>query len=99
MVREGESHAEDDKRKREEIEARNRADSLVYSTEKVLHENRDKLSDSDVKSGEAAIAACKKALNGTDIGAINRATGALMQASHKAAEAMYQSGSQAGARQ
>src|SRR5207248_1426561 len=49
MVREAESHADEDKRKREEIEARNRADSLVYQTEKVLHENRDKLSDSDAK--------------------------------------------------
>ncbi|PYR87060.1 MAG: molecular chaperone DnaK [Acidobacteria bacterium] len=96
MVGEAESHAEDDKRKREEIEARNRADSLVYSTEKVLRENRDKLSDSDVKSVEAAIADCKKALDGTDIDAINRAADALMQASHKVAEAMYKSGSQAG---
>ena len=96
MVGEAESHAEDDKRKREEIEARNRADSLVYSTEKVLRENRDKLSDSDVKSVEAAMADCKKALDGTDIDAINRAADALMQASHKVAEAMYKSGSQAG---
>src|SRR5437867_3807964 len=96
MVREADSHAEEDKRKREEIEARNRADSLVYSTEKVLRENPDKLSDSDVKSVEAAIADCKKALDGTDIDAINRATDALMQASHKVAEAMYKSGSQAG---
>ena len=96
MVREAESHAEDDKRKREEIEARNRADSLVYSTEKVLRENRDKLADSDAKSVEAAIADCKKALDGTDIDAINRAADALMQASHKVAEAMYKSGSQAG---
>ena len=96
MVREADSHAEEDKRKREEIEARNRADSLVYSTEKVLRENRDKLSDSDVKSVEAAIADCKKALDGTDIDAINRAADALMQASHKVAEAMYKSGSQAG---
>jgi len=96
MVREADSHAEEDKRKREEIEARNRADSLVYSTEKVLRENRDKLSDSDVKSVEAAMADCKKALDGTDIDAINRAADALMQASHKMAEAMYKSGSQAG---
>src|SRR5881396_1203358 len=96
MVREAESHAEEDRRKREEIEARNRADSLVYSTEKVLRENRDKLSDSDVKSVEAAIADCKKALDGTDIDAINRAADALMQASHKVAEAMYKSGSQTG---
>src|SRR5881409_2854100 len=96
MVREAESHADEDKRKHEEIEARNRADSLVYQTEKVLRENRDKLSDSDVKSVEAAIADCKKALDGTDIDAINRAADALMQASHKVAEAMYKSGSQTG---
>jgi molecular chaperone DnaK len=96
MVREAESHADEDKRKREEIEARNRADSLVYSTEKLLRENREKLSDSDVKSVEAAIADCKKALEGTDIDAINRASDALTQASHKLADAMYKSGSQAG---
>src|SRR5881396_3360975 len=96
MVREAESHADEDKRKKEEIEARNRADSLVYQTEKMLHENRDKISDSDAKAVEAAIADCKKALDGTDIDAINRATDALMQASHKVAEAMYKSGSQTG---
>ena len=96
MVREAESHADEDKRKREEIEARNRADSLVYSTEKLLRENREKLSDSDVKSVEAPIADCKKALEGTDIDAINRASDALTQASHKLADAMYKSGSQAG---
>ncbi len=62
MVREAESHADEDKRKREEIEARNRADSLVYQTEKMLNENRSKLSDSDAKSVEAAIADTKKAL-------------------------------------
>src|SRR5881296_1624141 len=68
MVREAESHADEDKRKREEIEARNRADSLVYSTEKVLREHRSKLSEADAKSVEAAIADCKKALEGGDIG-------------------------------
>jgi molecular chaperone DnaK len=96
MVREAESHADEDKRKREEIEARNRADSLVYQTEKMLSENRSKLSDSDVKSVEAAIADCKKALEGGDAAAINRAADALTQASHKVAEAMYKSGAQAG---
>jgi molecular chaperone DnaK len=96
MVREAESHADEDKRKREEIEARNRADSLVYQTEKVLQENRNKLSDSDVKAVETAIADCKKALEGSDIAAINRAADALTQASHKLAEAMYKSGPQSG---
>jgi len=97
MVREAEAHSDEDKRKREEIEARNRADSLVYQTEKMLNENRSKLSDSDVKSVEAAIADCKKALEGGDVTAINRAADALTQASHKVAEAMYRSGAQAGA--
>jgi molecular chaperone DnaK len=96
MVREAESHADEDKRKREEIEARNRADSLVYQTEKVLNENRSKLADSDVKAVESAIADTKKALEGSDVAAINRAADALMQASHKVAEAMYKTGPQAG---
>src|SRR5438477_8054897 len=96
MVREAESHSDEDKRKREEIEARNRADSLVYQTEKMLQEHRDKLSESDAKSVEAAIADCKKALEGTDVAEMNRAADALTQASHKVAEAMYKSGAQAG---
>jgi molecular chaperone DnaK len=96
MVREAESHADEDKRKREEIEARNRADSLVYQTEKMLRENREKLSESDAKSVEAAIADTRKALEGSDIDSINRAADALTQASHKVAEAMYKSGAQGG---
>src|SRR5438477_116798 len=96
MVREAESHADEDKRKKEEIEARNRADSLVYQTEKVLQENRSRLSEPDAKSVESAIADCKKALEGSDIAAINQAADALTQASHKVAEAMYKSGAQAG---
>jgi molecular chaperone DnaK len=96
MVREAESHADEDKRKREEIEARNKADSLVYQTEKMLSEHRSKLSDSDARSVEAAIADTKKALEGSDVDAINRAAEALTHASHKVAEAMYKSGAQAG---
>jgi molecular chaperone DnaK len=92
MVREAESHADEDKRKREEIEARNRADSLVYQTEKMLNEHRSKLAESDAKAVESALADCKKALEGSDITAINRAADALTQASHKVAEAMYKSG-------
>jgi molecular chaperone DnaK len=96
MVREAESHADEDKRKKEEIEARNRADSLVYQTEKVLQENRSKLSEPDARAVEAAIGDCKKALEGGDVAAINRAADALTQASHKLAEAMYKSGPQSG---
>jgi molecular chaperone DnaK len=96
MVKEAESHADDDKRKREEIEARNRADSLVYQTEKMLNEHRSKLPESDAKAVESAIADCKKALESNDLAAINRAADALTQASHKVAEAMYGKGAQAG---
>ncbi len=96
MVKEAEAHSDEDKRKREEIEARNRADSLVYQTEKMLNEHRSKLSDSDAKAVETAVADCKKALESADVAAINRAADALTQASHKVAEAMYRSGAQAG---
>jgi len=89
MVREADSHADEDKRKKEEIEARNRADSLVYQTEKTLHENRAKISDSDAKAVEAAIADTKKAVEEGDVERINKAADALTQASHKVAEAMY----------
>src|SRR6516165_10633019 len=96
MVKEAESHADEDKRKREEIEAKNRGDSTVYQVEKALSENRSKLSESDVKTVETAIADTKKALEGSDVDAINRAAEALTQASHKVAEAMYKSGGQPG---
>jgi len=97
MVKEAESHADDDKKKREEIEARNKADSLVYQTEKLLRENREKLADSDVKNVEAAIADCKKALEEGGADRINRAVDNLTQASHKLAETMYKAGAQSGA--
>jgi molecular chaperone DnaK len=96
MVREAESHADEDKRKREEIEARNRADSLVYQTEKMLNEHRSKVADADARAVEAAIADTKKALEGSDVDAINRAAETLTQASHKVAEAMYKAGAQPG---
>jgi molecular chaperone DnaK len=96
MVREAESHADDDRRKQEEIETRNRADSLVYQTEKLLRENRDKLPESDAKAVEAAIADCKKALDDGNVDKIKQATDALTQASHKLAEAMYKSTAQSG---
>ena len=98
MVTDADSHADEDRRRREEIEARNRADSLVYQTEKLLRENRDKLSDSDAKTVEAAVADCKKALDDGNIDRINRAADALTQASHKVAESMYKTGAQGGSR-
>ena len=96
MVEEGEAHAEEDRRKREEIEARNRADNLVYNTEKILTENRDKISDDDAKAIEDAVADTQKAMEGDDVEAINKAVENLTQASHRLAEVMYQSAQQRG---
>ena len=89
MVMEAESHAEDDKQKTEDIEARNKADSLVYQTEKMISENKEKLPEAEVQAVEAAIADCKKALEEGDTARINSAAEALTAASHKIAESMY----------
>jgi molecular chaperone DnaK len=89
MVREAESHADEDKERRKQIEIRNNADTLVYQVEKTLKENPDKIDAADKTNVEAAIADVKKALEGTDTGAIERAAENLTQASHKLAEAMY----------
>ncbi len=99
MVREAESHAADDKKKRELIEARNHADSLVYSTEKSLKEYGDKIGDDEKKKIEEAAAALKKAMEGDDPDAIKQATEALTQASHKLAEAIYAKAQAEGAAQ
>ena len=90
MVRDAESHAEDDRKKRELIEARNEADSMVYMTEKSLKEHGDKV-DGSVKSAiEAAVSKTKSAMEGSDAQTIKSAVAELQQASHKLAEAMYQ---------
>ena len=96
MVQEGEAHAEEDHRKKEEIEARNRADSLVYSTEKILNENRDKISDTDAKAIEDALVETKKAVEEGSVEEINQAAEKLTQASHRLAEVMYQSAQEQG---
>ncbi len=97
MVRDAEAHAAEDKKKRELIEARNQADSLAYSTEKSLKEFGDKVDVAEKKKIEDALAAVKKAMEGSDLDAIKQATEALSQASHKLAEAMYAKTGQAGA--
>ena len=89
MVKEAESHADEDKEKATEIEARNRADSLIYQTEKTLSENKDKLAEDDVKAVEAVIADCKKAVEEGGKDRIDGAVEALTQAAHKIAEAIY----------
>ena len=90
MVSDAQSHAEEDKAQREAIEARNRADSLVYATEKTLNESREKLSASEIEPVEQALAAAKKALEGGERAAIEAAAAELTKASHKLAEALYQ---------
>ncbi len=91
MVKDAESHASEDEQKKEQIEVRNQADSLVYSVEKTLGENRDKIQESDAKAIEEAIAETKKALEGDDTDRIKASMEKLQQASHKLAEVMYQS--------
>jgi molecular chaperone DnaK len=89
MMRDAESHSADDARKREEIEARNRLDGLVYQMEKTLADNREKVGAvaSDV---ESAIAEAKKALTEGGVERLNDAFNQLQTASHKLAEALYQ---------
>ncbi|MGH9435246.1 MAG: molecular chaperone DnaK [Terriglobia bacterium] len=93
MTRDAESHAEEDKQHKEEIEVKNRADAMVYSTEKTLKDHRDKISEADAKSIEAAIEDAKKAIQGSDTSQITAAVDRLTQASHKLAEAMYKQAS------
>jgi molecular chaperone DnaK len=89
MAKEAEAHAAEDKGKREEIEARNQLDGLVYNVEKMLKEHGDKISGDEKSSVESALADAKKALESTDPAIMNSARERLTQASHKLAEAMY----------
>jgi molecular chaperone DnaK len=89
MVKDADAHAGEDAKRREEIEARNQADSLVYSTERTLGEQGAKLAESDRKAIEEALGEAKEALKGEDVERIKRAQEKLMQASHKLAEILY----------
>jgi molecular chaperone DnaK len=93
MVQDAEAHAEDDRKKRDLIDARNQADSMVYMTEKTLKEYGDKVDAATKSSIEAAITKCKDEMNGSDADAIKRSVEELQQASHKLAETMYQQAS------
>ena len=96
MARDAESHSADDRKSKEHIEARNRADAMVYNVEKTLKEHRDKISDGDAKNIEASLEETKKAINDGDAEKLNAATDRLTQASHKLAEAMYKASSTPG---
>lgn len=89
MTKEGELHAEEDRQRKEEVEVKNRADSLVYSVEKMLKEHRDKIAEGDAKQIEAALEEAKKAIQEGDISKISATVERLTTASHKLAEAMY----------
>jgi len=89
MARDAETNSADDRKKKEEIEARNRADAMIYNVDKMLKEHRDKISDTDAKQVEAALEDVRKAMSEGGLEKITSATDKLTQASHKLAEAMY----------
>jgi len=94
LIKDAELHADDDKKKRELIDARNHADALIYSTEKSINEMGDKIDATTKTDVEAAISSLKTAMEGDDTEEIKRLSEALTQSSHKLAEAMYQQASQ-----
>jgi molecular chaperone DnaK len=89
MMKDAESHAGEDEKKKAEIEARNRLDGLVYSVEKTFNENKDKLDAAANSELEAAITESKTALAGIDVDAMNNAFDRIQAASHKLAEVLY----------
>jgi molecular chaperone DnaK len=96
MVRDAESHAGDDKARREVIDARNQADALIYSVEKTFTDHKGKLGAGEASRIESALDAAKTAVKGDDKDAMIRATGELQQASHAMAEALYKAKGGAG---
>jgi molecular chaperone DnaK len=89
MMKEAESHADEDRKRREEIETRNRADQAVYAAEKMIQEMGDKLGGSDKAAIETAVEELKKMIAASDVAGMGRAMEQLTQAQHKAAEALY----------
>src|SRR6201993_4936587 len=99
MRTEAESHAEEDRKRMEEVEARNRLDGIVYQAEKTIRENRDKLPESDVKHAEEALEEAKKAMNDGGVARLRSATEGVEKALHKMAEELYKKTQAAGAEQ
>jgi len=89
MVRDAQSHSDEDRKRREEIEAKNRLDSLIYASDKTFQENKSKLSAADASAVESALADAKKALESGNAQTMNDAFAQLEQATHKVAEAAY----------
>ncbi|MCY4595017.1 MAG: molecular chaperone DnaK [Bryobacterales bacterium] len=99
MARDAEEHSAEDESRREEVEARNQADSIIYSTEKTLNEHRDKVDAEEVQKIEQALGAAREAVKSGTAEQIQKAVGDLTQASHKLAEAMYKAQSTDSAQQ
>jgi molecular chaperone DnaK len=97
MMREADSHADEDKKRREEIELRNRADQAVYGAERMIKDTGEKLDASDRQAIENAMGAVKKAMESNDTGGIQGALDQLTAAQHKAAESLYRQQSAGGA--
>ena len=97
MVKDAEAHAEDDLRRKEEAEVRNNSDTLVYSTEKLLKEQGDKISGDERQAVEDKLAALKVAISGDDLEAIKTATETLMTASQEFTQKLYEQAAQADA--
>ncbi|HTC40240.1 MAG TPA: molecular chaperone DnaK [Candidatus Acidoferrales bacterium] len=96
---EAESHAEDDRKRMEEVEARNRLDGIIYQAEKTIRENRDKLPEGDVKQAEEALEDAKKAINEGGVPRLRSAAENVEKSLHKMAEELYKKSQAAGAEQ
>ena len=93
MVNEADAHAEEDKKRREVIDAKNQADQMIYNLEKLMRENKDKIPEDEANKIQAEIENTKKAIESDDAEQIKNAVEALSQASHKLSEIMYQQAS------
>jgi molecular chaperone DnaK len=93
MMKEAESHADDDRKRKEEIETRNHADQAAYAAERMLKDNGDRLSASDRQPIEKAIEDLKRAVEKNDLADMKRSMDALNTAQHKAAETLYKTAS------
>ncbi len=89
LVKEAKSHEADDKKRREDVELRNQADAMVYNTEKMIKDNREKIPVGDIKRAEEACESCKKAMEANDGQALKKALEELQQATYKISEALY----------
>jgi molecular chaperone DnaK len=96
MKKEADAHAAEDKARLSEVESRNRLDNLVYQTEKLLKENREKLAEADAKAAEEAMEEARRALSEGGIEKLNAAVDNLTKVSHRIAESLYKAQQSAG---